>query len=118
MYLVALTPSLDDISLSIQFEVEKQKIFEKDFFDKIEQNKDILKMTAKAAGLSVKEYKRRQLSSIRAEEIEKLKEKFGISQKSDDKLEVISYYREVAEKIKNKENLDVNTIGDMFKRNA
>ena len=77
-----------------------------DYLSKIMQNEDLLIATARAAGITIEEYKQKQLSLLREKEIEKLSEKFGFKVKDEnsDKLDTIKYYRDVAEKIKNSGN--------------
>ncbi len=106
VYLVASIPTMEDLSLWLQFEAEKGKIMKRDFMDEIETIPEVLEMSAVSAGITVEEYKRRQTEKLRDDEIEKLREKFGYNSEEDedDRLKVLRHYRDIAENLKNSED--------------
>jgi len=84
MYVIGFSPSIETISLYVNYELELRKINEKDYRKEIKMSKEAIEKLANSKNMTYDEYIEFLINEMKENDIKKIKKKYRIFEENSD----------------------------------
>ena len=84
MYVIGFSPSIETLSLYVNYELELRKINEKDYRKEIKMSKEAIEKLANSKNMTYDEYIEFLINEMKENDIKKIKKKYRIFEENSD----------------------------------